>query len=124
MPITMSAANSTSCTVKRPREIAFARSALRLARTVRANSLGACALWTTSRAQAAVPAAAAEVAKMPAGDHPLLKEAAASIVKRARAIGNQLKETEASLGREEDVEAVGAEPAPTCFRARHNAHCC
>jgi serine/threonine-protein kinase HipA len=64
----------------------------------------------TAAAEAAAPAAAAEVAKMPAGDHPLLKQAAASIVKRARAIGNQLKETEASPGREEDVEAAGEEP--------------
>jgi serine/threonine-protein kinase HipA len=69
----------------------------------------------TAEAEAAVPAAAAEVAKMPAGDHPLLKEAAASIVKRAQAIGNQLKETEASLGREEDVEAVGAERRSDMF---------
>jgi serine/threonine-protein kinase HipA len=64
----------------------------------------------TAAAEAAAPAAAAEVTKMPAGDHPLLKEAAAAIVKRARAIGNQLKETEAEPGREEDVDTVGDAP--------------
>lgn len=48
--------------------------------------------------------------EMLACDHKLLKQTAASIVKRARAIGSQLKETAASPGREEDVEVVGDEP--------------
>jgi serine/threonine-protein kinase HipA len=53
-----------------------------------------------------VEAAAAEVAAMPAGTHPLLEQAAEAIRKRAKAIASQLKETEseASTGREVSAE--------------------
>ena len=54
-----------------------------------------------NQAEAQAAAAAGDVAKMPAGDHPLLKHVAEAIRKRARAITSGLKETDA--GPEDDA---------------------
>jgi len=48
----------------------------------------------TREADAQATVAADDVAKMPAGDHPLLKQVVDAIRTRARAIANQLKDTE------------------------------
>jgi serine/threonine-protein kinase HipA len=60
-----------------------------------------------NQAEAQAAAAAGDVAKMPAGDHPSLRHVAESIRKRARAITSGLKETDA--GSEDDAADNGGE---------------
>lgn len=69
----------------------------------------------TEKAAEVAPAAVEEVAKMPGGDHPVLQQASDAILRRARAIGNQLKETEAEPEREADVEAANEESRSDMF---------
>jgi serine/threonine-protein kinase HipA len=66
-------------------------------------------------AQAAAAAAAEDVGKMPAGKHPLLRQTANAITKRALTIGRQIKETESEPDRDDeaDVEIGNGDEART-----------
>ncbi len=66
----------------------------------------------TKEAEAQAAAAADDVAKMPAGDHPLLQRVADAIRKRAHTIAIQLKETE-SARKEHDVPIDDTDEART-----------